>query len=339
MQDIEATGAAEAVCGGENRFLTEGANRRPWNFFVGIKRGLATQIALVPYTQAKHEANARLTIHSEQAAASASAGGSATRPGARTGHTVACDPAVPAHSKHSDFWCTKQNRSVTVPHAEHLLMPRLTKGTNAVSTSLSRENGSSVFRHSCSICGFSDLHNRSPRQDLAMFASRMCAALRGAVPTGTAVFPCVRVACCMELRGLRICLARPFHFVSVPGCSTRFFFFDLRLALSAARAFHASPALRQEMIEVFVDGRSVKVPKGVTVLGACEEAGVEIPRFCYHDRLSIAGNCRMCLVEVEKAPKPVASCAMPTMPGMRIKTNTPQVWPAALCCRGYLSWA
>lgn len=67
------------------------------------------------------------------------------------------------------------------------------------------------------------------------------------------------------------------------------------------------------------------VPKGITVLGACEEAGIEIPRFCYHDRLSIAGNCRMCLVEVEKAPKPVASCAMPAMPGMRIKTNTPQV--------------
>ncbi len=76
---------------------------------------------------------------------------------------------------------------------------------------------------------------------------------------------------------------------------------------------------------MFVDGRAIKVPKGITVLGACEEAGVEIPRFCYHDRLSIAGNCRMCLVEVEKAPKPVASCAMPTMPGMRIKTNTPQV--------------
>ena len=93
------------------------------------------------------------------------------------------------------------------------------------------------------------------------------------------------------------------------------------------------------MIEVFVDGRSVKVPKGVTVLGACEEAGVEIPRFCYHDRLSIAGNCRMCLVEVEKAPKPVASCAMPTMPGMRIKTNTPQVCGRLLMmCDLCLTW-
>ncbi|PPE02461.1 hypothetical protein GOBAR_DD00516 [Gossypium barbadense] len=61
----------------------------------------------------------------------------------------------------------------------------------------------------------------------------------------------------------------------------------------------------------------------MTVLQACEIAGVDIPRFCYHSRLSIAGNCRMCLVEVEKSPKPVASCAMPALPGMKIKTDTP----------------
>ncbi|GLJ26772.1 hypothetical protein SUGI_0521950 [Cryptomeria japonica] len=78
-----------------------------------------------------------------------------------------------------------------------------------------------------------------------------------------------------------------------------------------------------EAIEVSVDGHSVKIPKGFTVLQACELAGVDIPRFCYHPRLSIAGNCRMCLVEVEKTPKPVASCAMPALPGMKIKTNTP----------------
>ena len=70
-----------------------------------------------------------------------------------------------------------------------------------------------------------------------------------------------------------------------------------------------------EAIEVFVDGYPVKIPKGMTVLQACEVAGVDIPRFCYHSRLSIAGNCRMCLVEVEKSPKPVASCAMPALPG------------------------
>jgi NADH dehydrogenase (ubiquinone) Fe-S protein 1 len=70
-----------------------------------------------------------------------------------------------------------------------------------------------------------------------------------------------------------------------------------------------------ETIEVSVDGVAVQVPKGMTVLQACEVGGVTIPRFCYHSRLSIAGNCRMCLVEVEKTPKPVASCAMPALPG------------------------
>ncbi|TPP64914.1 NADH-ubiquinone oxidoreductase 75 kDa subunit mitochondrial, partial [Fasciola gigantica] len=76
-------------------------------------------------------------------------------------------------------------------------------------------------------------------------------------------------------------------------------------------------------IEVFVDGKPVLCDPGITVLQACALGGVEIPRFCYHERLSIAGNCRMCLVEVEKSLKPVASCAMPVMPGMRIKTDSP----------------
>ncbi len=74
-----------------------------------------------------------------------------------------------------------------------------------------------------------------------------------------------------------------------------------------------------------VDGQDVTVPQGATVLQACEAAGAEIPRFCYHERLSIAGNCRMCLVEMVKSPKPVASCAMPAADGMEIKTNTPLV--------------
>lgn len=56
-------------------------------------------------------------------------------------------------------------------------------------------------------------------------------------------------------------------------------------------------------LEVFVDGQSLMVDPGTTVLQACAMVGVEIPRFCYHDRLSVAGNCRMCLVEVEKSPK------------------------------------
>ncbi|MEH6402481.1 MAG: NADH-quinone oxidoreductase subunit NuoG [Sneathiella sp.] len=74
-----------------------------------------------------------------------------------------------------------------------------------------------------------------------------------------------------------------------------------------------------------VDGVEVTVETGATILQACEEAGAEIPRFCYHERLSIAGNCRMCLVEMEKAPKLVASCAMPAGEGMIIHTNTEKV--------------
>ncbi|KAL1917855.1 uncharacterized protein VTP21DRAFT_3689 [Calcarisporiella thermophila] len=82
---------------------------------------------------------------------------------------------------------------------------------------------------------------------------------------------------------------------------------------------------KAEEVEVFVDGKSVKIEQGAAVIQACEKAGVPIPRFCYHERLSVAGNCRMCLVEVEKSPKPVASCAFPVMPGMKIKTDTPLV--------------
>ena len=77
-----------------------------------------------------------------------------------------------------------------------------------------------------------------------------------------------------------------------------------------------------QKIECFVDGRKVLVDPGTTVLQAAAMVGVEIPRFCYHERLSIAGNCRMCLVEVEKAAKPVAACAMPVMKGWSIKTNS-----------------
>jgi len=79
------------------------------------------------------------------------------------------------------------------------------------------------------------------------------------------------------------------------------------------------------MAKLTIDGAEIEVADGITVLQACEEAGVEIPRFCYHERLSIAGNCRMCLVEMEKAPKPIASCAMPVGEGMVIRTNTETV--------------
>ena len=79
------------------------------------------------------------------------------------------------------------------------------------------------------------------------------------------------------------------------------------------------------MLKLKVNDTEVEVEEGLTVLQACEKAGVEIPRFCYHEKLSIAGNCRMCLVEMEKSPKPVASCAMPAADGMVIKTNTPTI--------------
>ena len=79
------------------------------------------------------------------------------------------------------------------------------------------------------------------------------------------------------------------------------------------------------MPKLTIDGTEIEVEDGLTVLQACERAGAEIPRFCYHERLPIAGNCRMCLVEMERAPKPVASCAMPVGEGMVITTNSEKV--------------
>jgi NADH-quinone oxidoreductase subunit G len=77
------------------------------------------------------------------------------------------------------------------------------------------------------------------------------------------------------------------------------------------------------MPKVTVDGVEIEVPNGATVLQACELAGKEIPRFCYHERLSIAGNCRMCLVEVKPGPpKPQASCALPAAEGQEIRTDS-----------------
>ena len=79
------------------------------------------------------------------------------------------------------------------------------------------------------------------------------------------------------------------------------------------------------MVNLKVDGKSMEVVKGSTVMQACEKAGAEIPKFCFHERLSIAGNCRMCLVEIIGNPKPVASCAMPVSEGMNIVTSSQKV--------------
>ena len=76
------------------------------------------------------------------------------------------------------------------------------------------------------------------------------------------------------------------------------------------------------MPKITINNKIIEFTEGMNVLQTCELAGIEIPRFCYHDRLSIAGNCRMCLVEMENSLKPIASCAMPASEGMVIKTNS-----------------
>ncbi|WP_375333442.1 NADH-quinone oxidoreductase subunit NuoG [Candidatus Tisiphia endosymbiont of Xenochironomus xenolabis] len=76
------------------------------------------------------------------------------------------------------------------------------------------------------------------------------------------------------------------------------------------------------MIKLTIDDIEIEVEEGTTVFRACSKLGIEIPHFCFHERLKIAGNCRMCLVEMEKSPKPIASCATPVAPGMVIHTNT-----------------
>ena len=79
------------------------------------------------------------------------------------------------------------------------------------------------------------------------------------------------------------------------------------------------------MVSLHIDNVLVNVAKNSTVLQACDSIGIDVPRFCFHERLLIAGNCRMCLVEIEKSPKPVASCALPVSEGMKVYTKTPLV--------------
>ncbi|KAJ1502940.1 hypothetical protein HMI54_001092 [Coelomomyces lativittatus] len=93
---------------------------------------------------------------------------------------------------------------------------------------------------------------------------------------------------------------------------------------SLASLFHTS-ALKLDQVQLTIDGKTVSIERGAALIQACEQAGIAIPRFCYHERLAIAGNCRMCLVELANVPKPIASCAMPVGPGMVVKTNTPMV--------------
>src|SRR5438132_2974305 len=76
------------------------------------------------------------------------------------------------------------------------------------------------------------------------------------------------------------------------------------------------------MVEIELDGQKVEVLEGSTVMHAAEKAGTYIPHFCYHKKLPIAANCRMCLVDVEKAPKPMPACATPVMEGMKVYTQS-----------------
>eukprot|EP01111_Echinosteliopsis_oligospora_P012348 TRINITY_DN4208_c0_g1_i1.p1 TRINITY_DN4208_c0_g1~~TRINITY_DN4208_c0_g1_i1.p1 ORF type:complete len:251 (-),score=71.23 TRINITY_DN4208_c0_g1_i1:28-780(-) len=87
---------------------------------------------------------------------------------------------------------------------------------------------------------------------------------------------------------------------------------------TSVRRYASSPP----PVELEINNMKVLVPPGTNIIQACTTAGIQIPRFCYHEKLSIAGNCRMCLVEVAKSMKPIASCAMPVSPGMKVFTNT-----------------
>lgn len=96
------------------------------------------------------------------------------------------------------------------------------------------------------------------------------------------------------------------------------------VAKQATRNFSRSTLVKQE-VELKIDGIPVSIEKGSSIIQAAEKAGVYIPRYCYHDRLSVAGNCRMCLVEIEKSPKMAAACSMPVGPGMSVITQSDKV--------------
>ncbi|MFN7552565.1 MAG: 2Fe-2S iron-sulfur cluster-binding protein, partial [Pseudomonadota bacterium] len=84
----------------------------------------------------------------------------------------------------------------------------------------------------------------------------------------------------------------------------------------------SAPNAAPDLVTVEIDGCTMQVPKGSMIIQAADKAGIRIPRFCYHDKLPIAANCRMCLVDVEKAPKPMPACATPVMDGMKVYTQS-----------------
>ncbi|MBL8246133.1 MAG: NADH-quinone oxidoreductase subunit G, partial [Rhodanobacteraceae bacterium] len=88
--------------------------------------------------------------------------------------------------------------------------------------------------------------------------------------------------------------------------------------MSAAPTGQSAP----DLVNIEIDGQALKAPKGAMIIQAADKAGIQIPRFCYHEKLAIAANCRMCLVDVEKAPKPMPACATPIMEGMKVYTRS-----------------
>ena len=86
--------------------------------------------------------------------------------------------------------------------------------------------------------------------------------------------------------------------------------------------------MSEEQVNIEVNGIPLKARKGAMLIEITDAAGIVIPRFCYHKKLSIAANCRMCLVEVEKAPKPLPACATPVMEGMKVYTDSPKALAA-----------
>ena len=85
-----------------------------------------------------------------------------------------------------------------------------------------------------------------------------------------------------------------------------------------------SKSMSDERVNIEVDGQTIEARKGAMLIEATDAAGIYIPRFCYHKHLSVAANCRMCLVEVERAPKPMPACATPVMDGMKVYTRSPK---------------
>src|SRR5690606_36081878 len=98
---------------------------------------------------------------------------------------------------------------------------------------------------------------------------------------------------------------------------------DRRRTTRSRRLMSAQPTTTApDLVTIEIDGTSMEVPKGSMVIQAADRHGIPIPRFCYHEKLSIAANCRMCLVDVEKSPKPMPACATPVMDGMKVYTQS-----------------